>query len=115
MSGLIPEGVEEDRAKTWDTFLSDRPTEGETYVEPSNIEFELSRDKRQECRDIVREVKTFGISQRQTLFLIQLLAMELENFGAMKAIVKAVSDNRNNIPVKTAEASKPKIILPDRE
>jgi len=67
------------------------------YVQP-NIEAELPREKRQVCRDIVSEIKNFGVNQRQILFLIQLLAMELENGEAMRAIVKAVGAVRKDIP-----------------
>lgn len=38
------------------------------------------------CRQIVREVNNFGISQRQTLLLIYLLASELENVEHMRAL-----------------------------
>lgn len=67
------------------------------YVQP-NVEVELSKEKRQACRDIVTEIKNFGVNQRQILFLIQLLAMELENGDAMRAIVKAVGAVRKDIP-----------------
>jgi len=67
------------------------------YVHP-NIEVELSREKRQVCRDIVSEIKNFGVNQRQILFIVQLLAMELENGEAMRAIVKAVGAVRKDIP-----------------
>lgn len=72
--------------------------ENVVYVEP-NIEHELPKDKRQACREIVKEIKDFGINQRQLLFLIQLLAMELENRDAMRAISKAVGEVRKDIPV----------------
>ena len=68
-----------------------------TYVQP-NIDFELSKEKRQVCRDMVREIKEFGISQRQLLFLIQLLAMELENREVMVAVSKACGETRSAIP-----------------
>ena len=67
------------------------------YVQP-NIEAELPREKRQVCRDIVSEIKNFGVNQRQILFIVQLLAMELENGEAMRAIVKAVGAVRKDIP-----------------
>lgn len=38
------------------------------------------------CRQIVRELSNFEISQRQRLFLIYLLAMELEDVEKMKAL-----------------------------
>lgn len=80
--------------------------EKEVYVEP-NIEYELSKEKRQTCREIVKEIKEFGINQRQLLFLIQLLAMELENGEAMRAISKAVGAVRKEVPVEN------KLILPE--
>jgi hypothetical protein len=79
------------------------------YVEP-NIEHELPKDKRQTCREILKEIKEFGVNQRQILFLIHLLAMELENQEAMRAISKAVGDVRKEIPVgnKLILAEQPK-------
>jgi len=74
------------------------PEENDTpYIQP-NIDIELPKEKRQTCREIVAEIKNFGVNQRQILFLIQLLAMELENNEAMKTIVRAVGSVRNNIP-----------------
>lgn len=68
-----------------------------------NIEFRLTKDKRMECRDIVLELRERGLSQRQFLYLIQILAVELENVSAMKAIVAAVGENRENIPLAKEE------------
>lgn len=83
--------------------------ENVVYVEP-NIEHELPKDKRQTCREIVREIKEFGVNQRQILFLIHLLAMELENREAMRAISKVVGEVRKEIPVgnKLILAEQPK-------
>lgn len=80
--------------------------EDAVYVQP-NIEHELPKEKRQACRDILLEIRNFGVSQRQILFLIQLLAMELENGTAMRAITKAVGEHRKEVPVA------PKIALPE--
>jgi len=44
------------------------------------------------CRQILREISNFGITQRQQLFLIYLLATELENVEHMKAITSRVRD-----------------------
>lgn len=79
----------------------------EVYVEP-NIEYELSKEKRQTCRDIVREIKEFGVNQRQILFLVQLLAMELENRQVMQAISKAIGEARKDIPAEN------KLVLPEQ-
>lgn len=70
----------------------------EVYVQP-NIEHELPKDKRQMCREIVREIKEFGVSQRQLLFLIHLLTMELENREVLMALSKIIGEVRNQIPV----------------
>ena len=40
-----------------------------------------------QCRQIVSEINNFGISQRQILKIIELLAMELEDINKMKNIV----------------------------
>lgn len=41
---------------------------------------------------MVREINNFGITQRQSLFLIYLLASELENVEHMRAITKLVRE-----------------------
>lgn len=86
--------------------MNQNDDENATYIKP-NIEFELTKEKRQECRDILMEIKNFGVSQRQILFLIGLLAMELENGDVMRSIVKAVGEQRKNVPIG------PKIALPE--
>lgn len=88
-------------------FLTDEPEEGVKYITP-NIDIDLPVHKRQECRDILLEIRRFGVSQRQFLYLIQLIALELESREAMLAILDAVSKNRQNVPVS-------KLILPKDE
>lgn len=44
------------------------------------------------CRQMVREITNFGVTQRQMLFLIHLLASELENVEHMKAITMLVRE-----------------------
>lgn len=88
----------EEEGGDWDSLLTKEPVEGEEYIQP-NIEIELPVMKRQACRDIVLEVKKFGISQRQILYLIYLMSLELEDNVTMKAIAKAIGQNRKNIPV----------------
>ncbi len=44
------------------------------------------------CRQILKEISNFGITQRQQLFLIYLLGTELENVEHMKAITSLVRD-----------------------
>lgn len=44
------------------------------------------------CRQMVREIMNFGITQRQTLMVMYLLAMELENVEQMKELTAAIRD-----------------------
>lgn len=79
--------------------------EGVAYIKP-HIEMNLSDQKRHECREIVREIKNFGVNQRQILFLIDLLSLELENPQTTKEIRNAVVAERQKLSEKS------KILLP---
>ena len=81
--------------------------EGEAYVVPNYIETKLTKEKRMECRGIVKTINQHGISQRQKLYMIYLLSLELENRDSMMKIVKVVSEFKDTI-----EDSK---IIVDRE
>lgn len=104
----------------WDTLLTDRDelseeeANSDKFIKP-NIEYKLPAAKRAECREIVAEIKRFGVSQRQLLFLIQLLAMELEDVVAMRSIVKLIGERREETPLgltdSSATPSGPKIII----
>lgn len=48
------------------------------------------------CRQMMREINNFGISERQRLMLIYLLAQELENLEQMKAVTKLVRELGND-------------------
>ena len=83
----------------FDTFLtdSDETEDGIEYIKP-DIELKLPAAKRNECRDIVREIKSFGIrSQRQILYLIYLLSLEIEDPTTMKALVNACKVARKEL------------------
>jgi hypothetical protein len=71
--------------------------EGEAYVVPNYIETKLSKEKRQECRGIVKTINQYGISQRMKLYLIYLLALELENRDSMMKIAKVVGECKDTI------------------
>ena len=49
-------------------------------------------DENNICRQMVREINNFGVTQRQTLLVIYLLAMELENVEQMRSITKLVRE-----------------------
>jgi len=101
---------EKTSSEQFETFLSDEPEENVEYIVP-NIELKLSKAKRQECRDILLEVRNFGVSQRQILYLIYLLSLELEDNVTMKALVKAVGENRDKFNPDSPVGSESKLIL----
>lgn len=73
---------------------------GVAYIRP-HLEMKLTDKQRLECREIVKEIKTFGVNQRQLLFLIDLLALELENNDATRRIRAAVIETREKMPEKS--------------
>lgn len=73
--------------------------EGVDYIKPTSIETQLSKEKREECRFIVKQLNDFGFGQRQLLFLIELLALQLEDRQTMLAVKQVVAENRNKVPV----------------
>jgi len=81
--------------KTPADFLEEEQ-EGISYIKP-NLELKLTTKKKQECRDIVKEIKSFGVNQRQIIFIIDLLALELENMEHVRAIRDAVKYSRENL------------------
>lgn len=83
----------------FDKFLTDEDEteEGVSYVKP-DIELLLPPQKRNECRQIVQEIKKYGLTgQRQTLYLIYLLSLEIENQETMKALVEACKTGRKDL------------------
>lgn len=80
---------------------------GVAYIRP-HMEIKLNDKQRHECREIVREIKKFGVNQRQLLFLIDLLALELENNDHMRRIRSAVVETRE----KMNDAQSSGIIIP---
>jgi len=87
-------------------FLADEPEDGVEYIQP-NIEIKLPPNKRTECRQIIRQIKDYGVNQRQILYLVYLLSLELENRETMLALTKAVGEHRENVPLSTG------LILPE--
>lgn len=94
-------------------FIEDEERPGVAYIKP-NLEMALSDVKKKECREIVREIKDFGVSQRQLLFLIDLLALELENLEATKRIRESVRGEREkmNVPDSSPPDISGGLILP---
>jgi hypothetical protein len=70
---------------------------GEAYIVPNYIETKLPKEKRMECRGIVKTINEYGISQRMKLYLIYLLALELENRESMVKITRIVGECKDTI------------------
>lgn len=80
-----------------ENLLTDEAKEGEAYVVPNYIETKLSKERRLQCRGIVKTINEFGVSQRMKLYLIYLLALELENRDSMMKIAKVVGECKDTI------------------
>jgi hypothetical protein len=46
----------------------------------------------EECRKIIKEILNIGISQRQQMFLIYLLSLELENIQHVKDLTDVIKE-----------------------
>jgi len=53
---------------------------------------EKMAEENQVCRQIVREINNFGVSQRQTLMVMYLLASELENVEQMQSLTRLIRE-----------------------
>jgi tRNA(Glu) U13 pseudouridine synthase TruD len=97
-----------------DSFLTDENDleDGVDYIQP-NVELKLPAKRRNECREIVREIKKFGVSQRQILYLIYLLSLELENVEVMRELAKTVGYSREKIQVDEGDLLGKNIIIPE--
>lgn len=67
------------------------------YVVPNYVETKLPKEKRMECRGIVKTINQYGVSQRMKLYLIYLLSLELENRESMMKIVKVITECKDNV------------------
>ena len=83
----------------FDSFLtnSDEADPDQQYVQPNYIETSLTKERRNECRTIVKTINDFGVSQRQKMYLIYLLSLELENVALMQKIIKAISSEQKEV------------------
>jgi hypothetical protein len=49
-------------------------------------------EENEECRKIVKEILNVGITQRQQMFLIYLLSLELENISYVKDLTDVIKE-----------------------
>lgn len=92
-------------------FFDSEEKEGVAYIKP-NLELNLTPAKKDECRKIVMEIKKFGVNQRQILFIIDLLALELDKMEMVRGIRKIVNEERQK---ENQEPASPGLIIPDSE
>jgi hypothetical protein len=45
-----------------------------------------------QCRQVVKEIQTFGVSDRQLKKIVYLLSLEIENIEQMQAITSCIKD-----------------------
>jgi hypothetical protein len=79
---------------------------------PKNIETKLTKEQKDKCRSIVRTINDYGVTQREKIFLCELLALELEDRELMLAFTDAVKKARAKLGESTTlEIPKKKLIL----
>ena len=61
-------------------------------VNPKNTQEEIDAGKILECRNIVKNLINFGVSEKQKIKIIELLAMELESRDAMQLILNTANE-----------------------
>lgn len=94
-----------------DSILETEKQENVEYIEP-NIEAFLDKEKKLECRHIVRQINNFKFSERQKLFLIHLLSLELEKQDNVKIVAEAVKKVRSNFDKQEiVKEEKQKLVL----
>lgn len=69
----------------------------EQSVKPGYIETNLTSAKKLECRKIVRTINDYGVSERQKMFLVYLLALELTD-RALGAAIESCFLNAHKRP-----------------
>lgn len=78
---------------------------------------ELEADQIFECRAIVKNIVNFGVSEKQKLQIIYLLALELESRDSLKSITDLITelkstnqDNKFNLTSENTNYNKNKLL-----
>lgn len=50
----------------------------------------------QKCRDIHKEIVSFGVNEQEIIKIIELLSLELENADMMRKIISIVKPDQNS-------------------
>ena len=72
----------------------------QTYGQLSSEKIAVENE---ECRKIVREVLNVGLTQRQQMFLIYLLSLELENISHVKDLTDVIKEIAAMNPIEMIE------------
>ena len=64
----------------------------EDSVKYGQLRSEKTAEENEVCRKIVKEISQFGISERQRMFLIYLLALEVEDADVMRELTACVKE-----------------------
>lgn len=97
-----------------DSILETEKEEGVNYIEP-NIEGYLDKEKKLECRHIVRQINNFKFSERQKLFIIYLLSLEFEKQENVKILADAVKAVRLGFDkIEALKQESPKLVVENR-
>lgn len=64
-------------------------------IKYGKLESEKTAEENELCRNIIKEISRFGISERQKVFLIYLLALELENVEHLRNITDVIKEISN--------------------
>lgn len=91
----------------FDSYLTETAVEGVQYIKPKYVELSLSKDRKQELRALLKTLNEYGMSQRDRLFLMYIMALELESREAMTAIVDGISIADEHIPKRRLLVDKP--------
>lgn len=102
---------EQDNLAGFESFLEDEAEDGVEYVKPKYVELSLAKERKLELRALLKTLNEYGLSQRDRLFLIYIMALEFESREAMLAVTDAVSVADQYIPKKIiGRTQQPKII-----
>lgn len=82
---------QDDKDKPAEFWEDERPDQ--VYIKP-HLEMNLTPLQKQDCRDIVLEIRKFGINSRQRLFLIELLSLEVEDNNLVREIKESIVKSR---------------------
>lgn len=85
----------------FESYLSEDAESGVEYVKPKYVELTLTKERKLELRALLKTLNDYGMSQRDKLFLMYIMSLELESREAMVAIVDGISVADEYIPKKS--------------